>query len=181
MLFRSPKGHAVAYVTMALRMAWYKVYRPLAYYAAYFTIRGDGFDACQMIVNDREEAMARLKQFREKASAKDKTAKDESMVTAMEMVLEMIARGFRFKMADLYKSDVRKFLPLDDHTLLVPFTALGGLGESAAQGIVDARVQPFISEEDLKNRARLTTAVLDMLRNEGCLGDLPATSQVTLF
>ena len=176
-----PKGHAVAYVTMALRVAWYKVYRPLAYYAAYFTIRGDGFDACQMIVRDKDAAMARLKEFREKASAKDKTAKDESMVTAMEMVVEMMARGFRFRMADLYKSDVRKFLPVDEHTLLVPFTALGGLGESAAQGIVDARVRPFISEEDLKNRARVTTAVLDMLRNEGCLGDLPATSQVTLF
>ncbi len=176
-----PKGHAVAYVTMALRVAWYKVYRPLAYYAAYFTIRGDGFDACQMIVGSRDAAMARLKEYRERASAKDKTAKDDSMVTAMEMVVEMMARGFKFAMADLYKSDVKKFLPVDDRTLLVPFTALGGLGESAAQGIVDARSTPFISEEDLKTRARVTTAVLDMLRNEGCLGDLPSTSQVSLF
>ncbi len=176
-----PKGHAVAYVTMALRVAWYKVYRPLAYYAAYFTIRGDGFDACQMILRDRDAAMARLKEFREKADARDHTAKDESMVTAMEMVVEMMARGFRFQMADLYKSDVKKFLPVGEDTLLVPFTALGGLGESAAQGIADARETPFISEEDLKTRARVTTAVLDMLREQGCLGDLPATSQVSLF
>ncbi len=176
-----PKGHAVAYVTMALRVAWYKVYRPLAYYAAYFTIRGDGFDACRMIVPDRDAAMARLTEFREKADGKEHTDKDDDMVTAMEMVVEMMARGFRFKMADLYKSDVRRFIPVGEDTLLVPFTALGGLGESAAQGIVEARTTPFISEEDLKNRARVTTAVLDMLRSEGCLGDLPETSQVSLF
>ena len=76
---------------------------------------------------------------------------------------------------------MKKFLPQGENTLLVPLTAMGGLGESAAQGIADARVRPFISEEDLKNRAGVTTAVLDMLREQGCLGDLPATSQVSLF
>ncbi len=176
-----PKGHAVAYVTMALRVAWYKVYRPLAYYAAYFTIRGDGFDACQMILPSKDAAMAKLKEFREKAAAKDHTAKDDSLVTAMEMVVEMMARGFRFAPADLYKSEVSKFQPWGDNALLVPFTALGGLGESAAQSIVDARKDPFISVEDLRLRTKASNTVIDLLRSMGCLKGLPETSQVSLF
>ncbi|MBQ8136372.1 MAG: PolC-type DNA polymerase III [Clostridia bacterium] len=176
-----PKGHAVAYVTMALRVAWYKVYQPLAYYAAYFTIRGDAFDACTMLVRDYDEAIRKLHEFREIADAKNATAKEKDSVTAMEMVVEMMARGFRFLPADLYKSDVKKFLPVGEKDLLIPFIALGGLGESAAIGIVEARETPFISVEDLKIRTKVSNAVVDLLRDQGCLKDLPETSQVSLF
>lgn len=175
-----PKGHAVAYVTMALRVAWYKVYYPQAYYAAYFTIRGSGFDACTMLL-PIDQLRMRLKEFYQLDAEKKLTAKEQDGITAMEMVLEMMARGFHFLPADLYKSDISRFIPEGEKGLRVPFTGLGGLGESAAQGIVEARSIPFISVEDLKNRARVSSAVIDLLREHGALGSLSETSQVTLF
>ena len=175
-----PKGHAAAYVTMALRVAYYKVYYPQAYYAAYFTIRGDGFDACTMIL-PIDQLRQKLKEMYQLDQEKKTTAKDKDAITAMELVLEMMARGFYFLPADLYKSDVKRFIPEGDKALRVPFTALGGLGEAAAQGIVDARSTPFISVEDLKIRGKVSSAVLDQLREHGCLKDLAETNQVTLF
>ena len=112
---------------------------------------------------------------------KKTTQKDKDAITAMEMVQEMMARGYYFLPADLYKSDVVNFIPEGEKGLRVPFTALGGLGEAVAQSIVEARSIPFISVEDLKNRGKVSTAVLDLLREHGCLKDLPETSQVTLF
>ncbi len=175
-----PKGHAVAYVTMALRVAWYKVYYPQAYYAAYFTIRGDGFDATTMIL-PIEQLRAKLQDAYDRDAEKKLTAKEKDEITAMELVLEMMARGYYFLPADLYKSDVKNFIPEGEKGLRVPFTALGGLGESAAQGIVDARSTPFISVEDFKNRAHVSQSVCDMLREHGCLKDMAETNQVTLF
>ncbi len=175
-----PKGHAVAYVTMALRVAWYKVYYPQAYYAAYFTIRGDGFDATTMIL-PIEQLRAKLQDAYDRDAEKKLSAKEKDEITAMELVLEMMARGYYFLPADLYKSDVKNFIPEGEKGLRVPFTALGGLGESAAQGIVDARSTPFISVEDFKNRAHVSQSVCDMLREHGCLKDLAETNQVTLF
>ena len=175
-----PKGHAVAYVTMALRVAWYKVYYPQAYYAAYFTIRGDGFDATTMIL-PIEQLRARLQDAYDRDAEKKLSAKEKDEITAMELVLEMMARGYYFLPADLYKSDVNKFIPEGEKGLRVPFTSLGGLGESAAQGIVDARSTPFISVEDFKNRAHVSQSVCDMLREHGCLKDMAETNQVTLF
>ena len=175
-----PKGHAVAYVTMALRVAWYKVYRPLAYYAAYFTIRGDGFDACTMIL-PKEQIRMRLHDFKERDAQKQLTAKEQSEITAMEIVQEMMARGFHFLPADLYKSDETKFLIEGENALRVPLTALGGLGESAARGIAQARVNPFVSVEDLQNRAKVSSAVIELLRGQGCLNNLSETNQISMF
>ncbi|MBQ4074720.1 MAG: PolC-type DNA polymerase III [Clostridia bacterium] len=175
-----PKGHAVAYVTMALRVAWYKVYYPQAYYCAYFTIRGDGFDASTMIL-PIDQLRQKLKDMYAMDQEKKTTAKDKDAITAMEMVLEMMARGYYFLPADLYKSEVTNFRPEGEKGIRVPFTALGGLGEAAAQGIVEAREIPFISVEDLKNRGKVSSAVLDLLREHGCLKDLAETNQVTLF
>ncbi len=175
-----PKGHAVAYVTMALRVAWYKVYHPQAYYAAYFTIRGKGFDACTMLL-PIDQLRMRLSEFYRLDAEKKLSAKEEDEITAMEMVLEMMARGFCFLPADLYKSDVVRFIPEGEKGLRVPFTSLGGLGESAAESIVAERGTPFISVEDLKNRAKVSSAVVELLREHGCLNNLSETSQVTLF
>ncbi|MBQ2028578.1 MAG: PolC-type DNA polymerase III [Clostridia bacterium] len=171
-----PKGHAVAYVTMALRVAWFKVHMPLAYYAAYFTIRATGFDAATMIMPPERvrERIAELDQM-EKPTAREKDAQ-----TALEMVLEFLMRGFRFLPADLYKSDVKDFV-MEDNCLRVPFTSIGGLGESAAAGIVEARSQPFISIEDLKNRAKVSTAVVELLRDAGALEGLKDTNQVSML
>ena len=171
-----PKGHAVAYVTMALRVAWFKVHMPLAYYAAFFTIRATGFDAATMLTTP-EAVRARIKELDalEKATAKDKDTQN-----ALEMVLEYYMRGFRFLPADLYKSDVKDFV-MEDGALRVPFTAIGGLGEAAAQGIVDARSQPFLSVEDLKNRGKVSSAVIELLRDAGALDGLKDTNQVSML
>ncbi len=174
-----PKGHAVAYVTMALRIAWYKVYRPLAYYAAYFTIRGDGFDGCTM-VGSIEKIRSMLKELNEADQRKETSAKDKESITALEMVQEMMARGFEFLPCDLYKSDVNKF-KMEDGKLRIPFSSLGGLGEAAAQAIVETRDTPFISIEDLKIRGKVSNSVVDLLRAQGCLNGLAETSQVSLF
>ena len=174
-----PKGHAVAYVTMALRVAWYKVYRPLAYYAAYFTIRGDGFDGCTM-VGSLEYIRNKMREINELDQNKQATQRDKEAMTALEMVQEMMARGFEFLPCDLYKSDVKDFL-MEDGKLRIPFTSLSGLGESVAQAIVEARSTPFISIEDLRIRGKVSASIIDLLREQGCLKGLAETSQVSFF
>ena len=171
-----PKGHAVAYVTMALRVAWFKVHMPLAYYAAYFTIRATGFDAATMILPP-ELVCEKIKEIE---AIEKPTAKDKDAVTALEMVLEFVMRGFKFLPADLYKSDVKDFV-IEGDCLRVPFTAIGGLGEAAAQGIVEARNQPFLSIEDLKNRGKVSSAVIELLRDAGALDGLRDTNQVSML
>ena len=172
-----PKGHAVAYVTMALRIAWFKVHIPLAYYAAYFTVRGKGFDAARMLLKP-ETLKQKIKEM--KSQEQQLTAKEKEEITAMEIVIEMQMRGFEFLPADLYKSHVNEFI-IEDGKLRVPFTSLGGLGEAAAQNIVRERETPFLSIEDLKNRAKLSSAVIDLLKGHGCLTGLQETSQVSFF
>ena len=171
-----PKGHAVAYVTMALRVAWFKVHMPLAYYAAYFTIRATGFDAATMITTP-DIIRERIKEL---DSMEKATAKDKDTQNALEMVLEFYMRGFKFLPADLYKSDVKDFV-MEGGCLRVPFTSIGGLGEAAAQGIVDARSQPFLSIEDLKNRGKVSNAVVELLRAAGALEGLKDTNQVSML
>ncbi|GHV26003.1 DNA polymerase III PolC-type [Clostridia bacterium] len=174
-----PKGHAVAYVTMALRIGWYKVHRPLAYYAAYFTIRAVGFDASIMtlpIQNIRETIASLYDRFREL------TMKERDQISMLELALEMNLRGITFAPIDLYKSAAEKFLVTDDRRIIPPFTALAGLGLSAAESIVKAREgMEFISMEDFRDRTRASTVVMDLLRTHGCFSSLPETSQVSFF
>ncbi len=172
-----PKGHAVAYVTMALRVAWFKVYHPAAYYAAYFTVRGDGFDATRMLLKP-DVIKGVLNDF--KQQEQKLTAKDKQEIVAWELVLEMQMRGINFLPADLYKSDVKRFL-IEDGNLRVPFTSLGGLGEAAAESIVRERELPFLSVEDLKKRGKASSAVVELLRAQGCLNGLSETSQVSFL
>ena len=173
-----PKGHAVAYVTMALRVAWFKLHLPAAYYAAYFTVRGDGFDASTMLI-DPNTCRQRIRAIRDadtKASAKEKNE-----VTALELVLEMNMRGIRFLPVDLYKSDVKKFR-IEDGNLRCPFTSLPGLGEAAAIPIAEARKEgPFLSVEDLQQRAHIGAGITDLLQAHGSLQGLSETSQLSMF
>ena len=173
-----PKGHAVAYVTMSLRVAWYKVYRPAAYYCAYYTVRADCFDA-SVLGGTYETIRAR---YREMEENKDITQKEKDLMIVMELVMEMLCRGIRFAPVDLEKSDATQFQLLSDTLIRMPFNALPGLGEAAAQAIVEARSQsPFISVEDLRNRGKVSQSLIDLMRECGCLGDLPETNQTTLF
>ena len=173
-----PKGHAVAYVMSSLRVAWYKVHRPLAYYAAYFTLRGKGFDATTMIA-DPDTIRAKIKAIKEDPNA---TGADGDALTSLELVLEMIMRGFKFLPADLYKSHVTRFQMEGEKCLRVPFTSLGGLGESVAENIVREREKgPFLSVEDLKDRAKVPSSIIELLRTHGSLEGLSESNQVSMF
>ncbi len=173
-----PKAHAVAYVMMAFRIAYCKVHHPLAFYASYFTVRGTDFDA-ELVLQGEVVLRNKLNEFESKGN--NITVKEKGLVTIIEMALEMYLRGFTFQRVDLYKSDATKFLVVDNG-LLPPLSSLQGLGENAAHNIALTREGiPFSSMEDLRNRARLSKTVVDILKTHGCLTDLPESDQMMLF
>lgn len=173
-----PKGHAVAYVTMALRIGWFKVYKPEAYYCAYFSIRAVGFDASVMLAPP-DGLRARLDSLNE--HPRDLTARDKDQITMLELALEMNLRGIRFLPVDLYESAAGTF-QIEAGGIRPPLTAIAGVGLSAAQAIAAARSErPFVSAEDLHARTRVTSSIMDLLRAQGCLNGLPETSQMNLF
>ena len=173
-----PKAHAVAYVMMAFRIAYFKVHHPEAFYASYFTVRADEFDAELMLRSTAEiqETMRELKKKGNEASAREK-----NLFTILEIVREALLRGIRFLPVDLYQSDPVRFLMTPDG-LRVPLVSLPGLGENAAWYLEQARREKdFFSVEDLKTRAHLSSAVIDVLEKHGCLKGLPAKNQLSLF
>lgn len=172
-----PKAHAAAYVMMAFRIAWFKVYYPEAFYATFFTVRADEFDVekCAM---GREEVKRTMSQLKEQG---DMTAKDEGLMKILEVANEMYARGFSFLPVDLYKSDAKKFR-IEDGKLRPPFNALQGLGGSAAERIVAERENgPFMSVEDFRTRTKVSKTIVDLLRKMGCFAGMTETDQLTLF
>jgi len=175
-----PKAHAVAYVTMAFRIAYFKVHYPLAFYATYFTVRADSFDAAHMI-NGIEKVKYKMKEIEEKDNKKEASNKEKDMYTVLEVCYEMYKRGFEFLPIDLYKSDANKFL-LVNNALLPPLNALQGLGVNAASAIANARGQgEFMSIEDIKIRAGATKTVIEVLASQGVLEGMDESSQMSLF
>ncbi len=173
-----PKAHAVAYVMMAFRIAWFKVYHPAAFYATYFTVRATEFDA-QLITQGEQVIRAKAAEFERKGNTI--TAKEKGLLTILEVALEMMLRGMVFHRVDIYRSHATKFL-IADGGLLPPLASLQGLGESAANSIVQAREgYTFSSLEDFRNRSRVSKTVIDILKEHGCLTDLPETDQTVLF
>ncbi|KPU43907.1 DNA polymerase III PolC-type [Oxobacter pfennigii] len=173
-----PKGHAVAYVMMAIRIAYFKVYYPLCYYAAYFSIRADEFDA-DIITKGEKSITDKIKSI--EAMGNEASQKDKGLLTILEIALEMHKRGFSFCPVDLYKSDAVKFL-IEGNSLIPPLNSLQGLGEAAARSIMESREKGnFISIEDLRNRAKVSKTVIEILKNHGCLRDMPESNQLTLF
>ncbi len=177
-----PKAHAVAYVMMAFRIAWFKVHRPLAFYSAYFYRRSQkgGFDAA-MMTGGTESVRRKINELSRKP---DKTANEEDLLVSLEAVYEFNLRGFEFAPMDLYESDVTKFKPVGERQLRPPFVSVSGLGEAAALDLDRARRsgQKFVSIEELSQACpKVSQANLDQLRALGALGDLPETSQITLF
>lgn len=173
-----PKGHAVAYVMMAVRIAYFKVYYPKAYYATYFTVRGDEFDANLVLMG--EEAV-KNKILELNSIGNNMSQKQKGLLTTLEIVFEMYKRGIKFLRIDLYKSDATKFL-IEDEGIRLPLKSLDGVGENAAKSIANARKQgKFISKEDLRNRSKVSKTVIEMLEKHGCLRDLPETNQLSLF
>ena len=175
-----PKAHAVAYCMMAFRIAWFKVYHPLAFYAAYFYRRSQkgGFDAV-MMTRGMEQVLSHVDAI---DNNDDATAKDEDLLTTLEVVYEFYLRGLDFLPIDIYKSHATKFL-IEDGKLRPPFVAISGLGESAAWDIVNGREgKQFISIEEVSAACpKVSKTHMQMLKDAGAFGDLPETSQVSLF
>ena len=180
-----PKAHAVAYVTMAMRVAWYKVYRPLEYYAVYFSTRCDAYDI-ETMIKGKESIKSKFLDIQSRksnyATSKEVTNKEESLLTTLESAIEMTARGFKFSNIDLYKSDSKNFIV--DHatnSLIPPFSALDGLGEAAARSVVEARKNgEFLSIEDLSSRTQLNGTNIKALEKLGVLKDMQPKNQLEL-
>ncbi len=173
-----PKAHAAAYVTNAFRIAWFKVHEPLAYYAAYFSIRAKAFDS-DVMCHGKEKVKNKMKEIELMGNVA--TQKDKDMYDDLEIVWEMYARGFEFLPIDLYKSDSKNFL-IDDGKIRPPLNSIPGLGNVAADSIVDARKDGrFMSIDDLKIRSRAGKSVIEMLTNAGCLEGMSQSNQMSLF
>lgn len=174
-----PKAHAAAYVTNAFRIAWFKVHMPLAYYAAFFSIRGkDDFDSDCMIFG-KEKVKNKMKEI--DLLGNSATQKDKTMYPILELVLEMYERGFEFLPMDLYKSDATKFI-VEDNALRPPLNSIPGLGTVAALGIAEARKDgKFMSIDDLKIRSKVGNSVTDILKKYGCLKGMSQSNQMSLF
>lgn len=173
-----PKAHAAAYVLMAVRIAYFKVYYPILFYAAYFSVRADDFEIDTMI-RGSEALRKRIEEI--KAKGNDASPKEKNVLTVLEVALEMNERGFRFQKVDLYRSDAVNFI-VDGDSLIPPFKTIEGLGVNAAHNIVKAREQgEFLSKEDLRQKAKLSKTVLDELDAHGCLEGMEEQNQLSFF
>lgn len=173
-----PKAHAVAYVTMAYRIAWFKIYYPLPFYASFFGIRAEDFEA-STILSGYDEVRRRIKEIAKMGY--NASQKERKLQIILELAMEMYARGFHFRPVNIYRSDARRFIA-DGKGLILPFAALPNIGLSAAQGIVNSRYEgEYLSIEDFQNRTRLNKSAMEMLRQENCFQDLPEKTQLSLF
>ncbi len=171
-----PKAHAAAYVTMALRIAYFKVYQPLAYYATYFSIKVDDFDA-QLICRGKAAVADQLAILN---GVEKMSNKESSQYVVLESALEMYARGFNIKRIDLYRSEASAFV-VEDGAILPPLQALQGVGKNAAESIVAARQDgEFISINDIKNRSTANRSVIEALKNHGVLAGMPEDNQLSI-
>lgn len=172
-----PKAHAVAYVTMSVKIAYYKVHYPLAFYAAYFTMKAPDFDADLILKGDKHVQNA-IKEINIK---ENKSQKDKNSIVVLEVALEMYRRGLEILPVDLYLSDHKAFM-IKDNKLLPPLISLEGVGETAAVNIQNERsISPFISVEDLMKRAKVNKTSIEVLKNHGCLDGLNESNQISLF
>ena len=173
-----PKAHAAAYVMSAIRLGWYKIYYPMEFYAAFLSVAPGGFDAA-VVSRGKKEVERVIAEIEGKGN--DASAKEGEELSTLYMVREAMARGVVFLPIDLYKSDAFAFLP-ENGKIRMPFNSLGGLGETAAQNIVNARNEREIfSVEDLRHRAGLTKAVIEVLKAHGVLDSLNETNQFSFF
>lgn len=175
-----PKAHAAAYVIAALRLGWYKIYHKVAYYAAYLTVRGEDLDASLIMlsIGDLRKKMAEILD-----KGKEATQKELSRYTAMQVLLEMKARGVEFLPVDIYKSEATSYV-IEDGKIRLAFSSLAGTGESASKALRAARDDgegEFMCVDELQRRAGVSSAVINALREAGALADLPESMQMSLF
>ena len=173
-----PKAHAAAYVTNAFRIAWFKVHKPLAYYAAFFSIRADDFDSEYMIFG-KEKVKNKMREI--DFAGNSASQKDKNMYTILDIVLEMYERGFEFLPVDLYKSHSTKFL-IEENGIRPPLNSIPGLGTVAAEGIYAAKKEAeFECIDDLQMRSKVGKSVIELLQKFGCLKGMTQSNQLSLF
>lgn len=173
-----PKAHAVAYVMMSFRIAWYKVYYPEAFYATYFSMKVEDFDA-HLMIQGIQAVMEKLKEL--EGVGNQSTAKEKNQMTVLEVALEMFSRGINMLPVDLYASHPEQFL-IEKNKVRPPLSSLQGVGQNAARRITEEREKgEFLSLEDLRQRTGASKVVIETLRNHGACHDLPETNQLSLF
>ena len=173
-----PKAHAAAYVTAAIRVAWYKVYKPLEFYCAYFTARPEDVDV-PTLMGGRPAVQKYLRDI--KAKGKEATKKELDVYENMLIFNEMMARGIEVLPIDINKSHAMKFVP-EDGKMRLPFGALGGVGEKAAYSIYEATQRGnFVSKEDFQIEAGVSKTIIQNLADLGAMNDLPDTNQISMF
>ncbi|HBQ64794.1 MAG TPA: PolC-type DNA polymerase III [Clostridiales bacterium] len=189
-----PKAHAAAYVIAALRLGWYKIYRPLDFYSVYYSIKGEEFDALLMC-DGLDKVSARMESLKaavvennqenpeEDSGGEGVSAKDKRLLALLGIIREMYARGYGFAPVDLYESDAVRFMPVPDTgRIRPPFTAIKGLGATVAGSIVEARkAGAFSTVDDFILRTRINRKSLELLRECGCLQNLRENTQISLF
>ena len=173
-----PKAHAAAYVMMAWRIAYCKVFYPLAYYASFFSIRASAF-SYEIMCLGREKLESHLADYKRRSDSLSK--KEQDTLRDMRIVQEMYARGFDFLPMDIYKARARHFQVMGNK-LMPSINSIDGLGEKAADSIEEAAKDgPFLSKEDFRNRTRVSKTICDLMGELGILKDLPETNQLSLF
>ncbi len=173
-----PKAHAAAYVMSAIRLGWYKVHKPIAFYCAMFTVAPGGFDAA-IVGKGRANVVSTIKDIEKRG--KEASPKEISSIPSLQLANECMARRIKFLPVDIEKSHSYAFMP-ENGGIRMPFSALGGLGENAAANILAAREEEkFFSVEDLQKRAKLTKSVIEVLRQNHALDNLNETDQLSMF
>ena len=174
-----PKAHAAAYVTSAFRIAWYKVHKPIIYYTSYFSTRFEDFDI-NVMVKGYDAIKEKMIEIQSKGY--DATNKEQSLLETLKLALEATARGFKFKMIDIEKSDGVNFVIDGEDSMIMPFRSLDGLGDSVAKQIIKERnIKPFYSIEDFASRGKVNQTTVDKMRLMGVFDGMPETSQLSLF
>jgi DNA polymerase-3 subunit alpha (Gram-positive type) len=173
-----PKAHAAAYVMMAWRIAYCKIFYPLAYYAAFFSIRASAF-SYEIMCQGRDKLEYYLADYKKRSDTLSK--KEQDTLRDMRIVQEMYARGFDFVPIDIYKAKARHFQIIDGK-LMPSLSSIDGLGKKAAEAVVDAvKDGPFLSVEDFSSRTKVNGTICSLMSDLGLLKDLPQSNQLNLF
>ena len=175
-----PKAHAAAYMISTLRLGWYKVHKPVEYYAAYFTVRSENLDGV-VLMQGHQAVKNRMKLIKQKQSAHESSTKEDQEYATLQIVNEMLARKIEVLPVDIYKSEAKMF-KVEDGKIRLPFSTIPGLGESAAISLAESgKVNTYLSIEEMQAKTKVSKSIIESLKNIGALEGLPESSQMSLF